>query len=398
MSPLVVGFDTSALDAGFKAHAGRGIGRYVRELKRYFDSLSGDAALAIKEFSHRDLRGGGTLSAVIERLPLGRQTARQQVMVPLELRNGPATAGCDVLHFPAHMDAPAWCTRRSIITVLDLIPLVFAELYRADRPTWRFAFGRWLELRAIRNASLILAISENTARDVVRILGVPRERIVVTPLGVDAGFFAAGRIPADERDAAAAKYGVAPGVPLLLYVGGIDQRKNAAQLIRCFAALLRDEVDAGRPAPMLLMAGRAHEDAEFPKLARCIADEGVTERVLIPGIVPEDDLLRLYARADLFFFPSLYEGFGLTPLEALAAGTPVVSSNTSAMPEVLGSAALLVDPSDTKACVAGLREVLRNRDLRERLKAAGPVQAALFNWRRTGELTVEAYRRFAHGI
>lgn len=168
---FTVGLDTSALDPSFKAHAGRGIGRYVTELKKYFDR-NDESTLKVGFFDHRSLRAPSWLERSIASLPAGRETVRQQIVYPLSLKLS-RSAAFNVMHFPAHMDAPSWSMRRYIITVLDLIPLVCADLYKADRPGWRYRLARWLEIRAIKNASLVLAISENTARDVVRLLDIP---------------------------------------------------------------------------------------------------------------------------------------------------------------------------------------------------------------------------------
>ncbi len=391
-----IGLDTSALDAGFKAHAARGIGRYVRELKRYFDGLSGDipGGMQIAEFDHRDFTLGNTADRIIDRLPFGRQTARQQLLYPLRLSKGTASR-FDALHFPAHMDAPSWSMRRYALTVLDLIPFVCADLYRAARPSWRFHLARWLEIRAIKNASLILAISENTARDVQRILGIPAERVVVTPLGVDRKFFAARQSGADD-DASLrlrAKLDLPPTRPVVLYVGGIDQRKNLGGLLGVFAEVKRRA--APGPVPVLVLAGRIEDDEHFPALKRTINELDLSGDVRLAGFLEDEELLSMYGLSSVFFFPSLYEGFGLPPLEAMAAGAAVVSSNTSAMPEVIGDAGVLVDPTDVRACADAVTELLANSERRAAFREAGRKRAAHFTWERTGKATLGAYQRLA---
>ncbi len=383
-----VGFDTSALDASFKAHAQRGIGRYVRELARYFASKN-ESTIEIKSFDYRLLEGNRLIEKCISALPLGRQTVRQQCVYPFTLA-GRATKEFDILHFPAHMDAPSWSIKPYILTVLDLIPLVCRDLYASDSPNWRFRFGRWLELSAIRNANLIIAISENTARDVERLLHIPRERIVVTPLGVDDKFFATSPNPGGE---VSRRFSLPSDRKRILYVGGIDPRKNWKMLLEVQSRLIARSQNDGTVPPLLILAGRVSEDKEFPKLQAEIGKRGLKDHVYLTGYLDEEELLVLYSTSDIFFFPSIYEGFGLTPLEALAAGLPVVSSNTSAMPEVLGDCAELVDPLDADACVLAVQKCLAtSTGSEERLKKAR-AHARTFTWERTGEETLRAYER-----
>ena len=385
-----VGLDTSALDASFKSHAQRGIGRYVTELKRYFDSHGGGNT-SVGFFNHTSFVSGKIAKPLLQVLPAGVNTVRQQVLFPVQLSTG-VTKRFDCVHFPAHMDAPAWSVKSCIVTVLDLIPLILKDLYLPERGNFRFHFARWLELRAIRNAKLIVAISENTARDVNRILGIPRDRIVVTPLGVDKRFHSA-TLTMDEASLRE-KYGIPPGRPIILYVGGIDQRKNYRALIEALSKILAQGAPRGAP-PVLVMAGRIQGDRQFPKLQAIIASHDLADSVVTPGFVPDEDLLQLYAASSVFFFPSLYEGFGLPPLEAMAAGLPVVSSNTSCMPEVLGDAAIAIDPLDTEAAAREIHGLLSDPQRANLFRERGRKRAAQFTWQRTGEATIRAYEQLA---
>lgn len=380
-----VAFDIAALNPAFKAHAGRGIGRYVRELDRYFTRCE-TPDLSIARFSSYDLVRKHPLSRMIDRLPFGRTSLRQQGLAPFLL----GKAGAQILHFPAHIDAPAWCCCPYIVTVLDLIPVVLEDLYKADKVSWRFHVARWLECRAIQNAIMVLAISEHTARDVSNILGVPRERIVVTPLGVDPVFFTASR-PADEASFRL-RLGLPLDTPLILYVGGIDQRKNMKALISAVASVREKRRNAQQKPAVLVIAGGVRNDAEFPGLRRLIEDAGMTSEVILTGYVEESDLLGLLAISSVFFFPSLYEGFGLPPLEAMASGLPVVSSNASSMPEVLENAAIMVDPRDYDGAATAICSILEVADLARGLAERGRKRAREFTWDRTGERTLEAYR------
>ncbi|MBN8549812.1 MAG: glycosyltransferase family 4 protein [Deltaproteobacteria bacterium] len=386
-----VGLDTSALDGGFKNHSMRGIGRYVQELNRYFQSPRSQE-VSVGTFDHAILHQPSLASSIIAAMPAGRKTLSQQLLYPLRMANGPLKE-FDVVHFTAHMDAPAWSPKKYILTVHDLIPLVLKDMYKADKPTWRFAFARFLDIRAIKNASLIIAISENTANDLTRVLGIPRERMVISYLGVDSKFYDAALT--EPRGGFCARFGIPSERPVVLYVGGIDQRKNFTGLIDSFERLLQISRETAKPEPVLVMAGNIQSDAQFPKLDALVKARGLTRDVIMPGFVDDKDLLQMYALSSVFFFPSLYEGFGLPPLEAMAAGTPVVSSNRSCMPEVLGDAVLMVDPSDTQQCAQQLYRVLHETGLAQSLRERGKVQARKFTWNAMGEQTLKAYERLA---
>lgn len=376
----IIGFDRSAFDPHFRDHAIRGIGRYVSELCNSFGSDDN-----VAYFDHKIARSVAAVDAIIDASPVARRTLRQQILYPLRLGQLPYK----LLHFPAHMDAPAWCPKPYILTVLDLIPLVLKDLYAAEKGGFRFRFARWLEIQAIKNANLLLAISEHTKKDIVRVLEIPADRIVVTPLGVDDSFFKRGNLSRGEM---LEKYKVDSRRQTILYVGGIDPRKNWPALLEVMAVLKRRAIEAKRPPPQLVLAGKISKDLQFPKMMTRCAELDLTDSVFPIGFVADDDLINLLGVCDLFIFPSLYEGFGLPPLEAMAAGAPVVSSNRSCMPEVLGDAALQADPTNYKEFADAAWTVLSDTDLAARLRAAGPVQARKFSWSRTGELTRAAYQ------
>lgn len=386
---ISVGLDLSALDKGFKSHAERGIGRYAAELKKFFDGIRDDA-VSVGFFDHNMLHAG-FLDRLADRAPIGRQTLKQQLLYPFNLRRG-RMRDFSALHFPAHMDPPSWCFVPYAVTVLDLIPLVLEDLYRAEQPGWRFKFARFLENKAIKGAKLILAISENTARDVERILGIPGEKIVVTPLGVDEKFFSGSAL---EPKLVGEKYSIPADVPVVLYVGGIDPRKNIFSMLETLLDVRKIKIEAGEPAPILVMAGGIQSQKEWPKVKAKVSALGLDDAVVFTGYVPDEELLALYKLASVFFFPSLYEGVGLPPLEAMAAGLPVVSSNTSAMPEVLGGAAVMVDPRNKRQMASEISSLLSDAPRRERMSQEGRLQAKKFPWRATGEKTLEAYKRLS---
>ena len=389
-----IALDISAINPAFReSHVTRGIGRYVRELLSGMQKLSGDKPI-FGCFDHCELLDNSMLAKAINYLPCGKVTARQQLLYPFIL-NSRAFKDIPYLHFPAHMDAAAWGLKPYILTVLDLIPLILKDMYAPEVFNWRFKLARFLELRAIKGASHIIAISETTAQDVHRMLGIPREKITVTPLGVDRKFFVADEAPLsiDHERSLRQELGLPHDAPVLLYVGGIDQRKNVPQLLRLLKELRNRRAGQGRALPVLLLAGSIKNDKNYPALMELCAALGLNEAVFQTGFLEDAKLLQVYKITRLFCFLSLYEGFGLPPLEAMASGTPVLSSNRSCLPEVLGAAALMSDPDDLQRLVELAESVLDSDERFTALSRAGVVQAEKFTWSRTAELTLEVYEK-----
>ena len=384
-----IAIDISALDPDFKEHATRGIGRYAREMHKFFSTEGFNKYVDF--FDHSQVLKKSSLGRLIDFLPAGRQTLKQQLLYPLRL-NCPELKDYSCLHFLAQTDAPTWCPKKYIITVHDLIPLRLPQLYKANNPGWRYELARYFELQAIRNAAGILAISENTKRDIVSLLNIPEEKIFVTHLGVDYEYFSTDLIfdPADVRQ----EYRI-NSEDFILYVGGIDPRKNYQGLIESFALLIESlKKQEIAKLPVLVFVGKIEQDKEYPRLLELIKAKNLVELICFAGFVPDNDLLKLYKSCAAFCFLSLYEGFGLTPLEALAAGAPVVSSCVSAMPEVLGQAAILVDPQAPADCAIALEMLIKDKSKRLQFKERGMQQAKNFTWQKCGEQTYKAYQYF----
>lgn len=390
-----VAIDGSALDPDFKSHAHRGIGRYVDRLR---DALnrSNTSSIALSWFNHNQLLTKGIAPKVIDLLPFGRTTVRQQALYPFRLARGELKE-VDFVHFPAHMDGPAWSTKPYVLTLLDLIPVILGDLYKANRPNWRYHFARWLESTSIRNASFILTISETTARDAERLLGLPRERIAVTPCGVDECFINAfqNRIPTnvEDRIPVRKRLGLPENRPILLYVGGHDERKNTDKIVEIAREVISHSGSVGRPLPVLVFAGKIGEGIERERLRTALRNFAMAADTFILGFVQDHDLLDLYAESSVFLFPSLYEGFGLPPLEALATGLPVVSSNAGALREVLGDAALFMEPNDVIRGAKLTLDILSDQDMATSLSLNGHEHAKQFSWDRTAQATLRAYEQ-----
>lgn len=386
-----VGFDCSAVDPTFKSHAHRGIGRYVSRLRSAFDVVH-DPEISIGFFDHASLSRAGLADRLVDSLPMGRTPLRQHVLYPSRLNEG-ALKQYSLLHYPAHMDAPAWSAKPYVLTVLDLIPHLLSELYRANKPTLRFRAARSLEVRAIRRATMLLAISEATAHDIVRLLDIPRDRIVVTPLGVDEQFHSAARMRAERSEQWSAqlrgRLGIPYKRPIILYVGGHDERKNIDVVFEVARRAI-DELPSC--PPVLVLAGRITSPAEQARLEISLARHAMKNDTVNLGYVSDSDLNLLYAESSVFLFPTLYEGFGLPALEAMATGVPVVCSNTSSLPEVVGSAGALFDPTSVSQGTQAVLNILRDSAMAEVLSRAGIERARQFTWERTVKATYEGYR------
>ena len=281
-------------------------------------------------------------------------------------------SNAQILHCPSFV-APWRCAVPYVVTVFDLSTRVFPR----DHPLeWR-VYERWILPARARAAARVITISDYARRDVVEHYHVDAGRVVTIYPGVDARFHAAGRV---------ADHG-APGEPVMLFPGRPVARKNLDIVLSAMSGA--GEGSALRRS-RLEISGAAAE--EFPELSSRIDRLRLGPRVRWLGHVPPDDMPATYGRADLVVYPSFYEGFGFPPLEAMAVGTPVVASNASCLPEILGSAALLVDPHDAGGFAAAVESALGDQGVRDRLIREGRERAAMFTWERSASRTVELYR------
>ena len=264
---------------------------------------------------------------------------------------------------------------RCVVTVHDLAFAVHPELYdRRTRFLYRTIFP-WI----LRRADRIIAISAHTAGDLMRVAGVPASRIDVIHHGVDPVYF--------ERPDTLGDPATSAQRPYLLAVGGVSPRKNGRRVIEAFGRWRARGGD--RSSYQLLVTGTSLDPAYAAAAAPPLPDG-----VKLLGHVDDARLRSLYADARVLLFPAVYEGFGLPILEAMASGTPVVTSRTGSAPEAAGDAAVLVDPFDVDAIVAGLELALQPEEQR-RMRALGPIHARRFTWERTAALTGEVYRALA---
>ncbi|MDE2058517.1 MAG: glycosyltransferase family 4 protein [candidate division NC10 bacterium] len=234
-----------------------------------------------------------------------------------------------------------------------------------------------------RQADLIIVPSESGKEDAVRYLGVERGRIAVIPEGVERRFQPFG--DSGRLEAVRQKYGISP--EYILFVGALQPRKNIPTLLQAFALLLAEKPN--RDLKLVIAGGGGWKQQEIFNTVRSLGLEGHT---CFPGYIDDEDLPDLYRGARLFVYPSLYEGFGLPILEAMGCGVPVITSHTSAMPEVAGEAALLVDPTDANALAEAMASVLDDGALRDDLRRKGMDRVRHFSWEAVARKTVESYQ------
>jgi glycosyltransferase involved in cell wall biosynthesis len=289
-------------------------------------------------------------------------------------------AGMDLFHIPYF--APPLLTRTpTIVTIHDVIPMRLP----AYQPNGRVKAYMNLVARAAHRATMIITVSQHAKQDIIAVLNIPSERIRVI-------YEAAGEECQPVTDptvlaAARARYDI--GERYIFYLGGLDQRKNIPQLVRAFAQVY---AQIGDPALKLLISGNPDKKKGplFPDPRPVAAELGITEQIRYHFITDEDKAA-MYSGASLFVFPSLYEGFGLDPLEAMCSGAPVVCSNRTSLPEVVGDAALSVDPNDTQALAEAMQRVLTNSELRADLRARSLKRAQQFSWHKTASETIAVY-------
>ncbi len=276
-----------------------------------------------------------------------------------------------------------------VVTVHDIVP------YLTRRQRGMQAYGsiweRWLDIlatRALARADILIADSAYTRETVVQALGYPAECIRVVPLGVDHTLFRPRPVPPDFD----ARYGLDPRGRYMLYVGSENPRKNLPFLLRAFARLRQALTDV-----RLIRVGAVQYLPQARILQEQMERLGLPDAVIHYPSVPDEDLALFYNRADLFVFPSLYEGFGLPALEAMACGTPVVCSDAASLPEVVGDAALRVSPSDEEGWAEAMRRALTDVSLREELRVRGLERARAFTWEQTAQETVRVYTELAAG-
>ncbi len=383
-----VGIDASAWDNE------RGFGRFTRSLV---------AALAARDTGFRYTLLFGKpperpIPAGVETLVAGAQKSMAEASSGagaragadmLTLSRAASRLGADLFFFPASYSFFPMLSRvPKLVCIHDTIPERFPDLIFPTRRNFRLWQAKsWL---ARAQARRILTVSEASAKDIAAMLGVPRNRIDVTTEGADDTF----RPIADPArlEAARARLGIAPGDKVLTYIGGFNRHKNVLRLIEAMPRIL-----AACPGARLVIVGRTTGDRFWDNVdelkAGASRDARASDRIGFAGEISDADMAELLNLSEALVFPSLWEGFGLPAVEAMYCGTPVLASDRSSLPEVVGDSGILFDPERTEDLAGAAIRLLTEPGLRDRLAAAAAERARLFTWEKSAELTEASFRR-----
>lgn len=340
-----------------------GIGTYLRNLLRQLARIDHDTEYVLLcRPADQPLAGrlGANFRCVTE--TSGLYSIREQLSIPLGL----ARLKPDLFHSP-HYVLPPLAPCRAVVTIHDCIHLIFPQYLRRRMA---YAYARTMFWTAVHRASRILTVSEASKRDILRFFDVPESKVTVIYNAIDDLFF--DEPPEEEIVRVRERYQLHER--FVMYGGNVSPHKNIERLIDAFVLLRQDGLDDLK----LLVTGG--EVSRYASLRRAVHRHNMHQHIRFLGYQSTTTLAALYRLADVFVFPSLYEGFGLPPLEAMASGTPVVVSNVSSLPEVVGDGAILVNPYDPRAIANGVRQALGDAALRERLRERGLARARSFSW------------------
>ena len=288
-------------------------------------------------------------------------------------------AKVDLMHF-THFNAPILYRRPTVVTIHDLT-LSFYPGKKMNSWFYRMAYNAVLQ-NAAKHASRIISVSKNTKQDLIDITHTSPSKVEVVYEGVGDNFG-----PREDKEALMdmlKKYNITK--EFMLYTGVWRSHKNLVNMIRAFGLLCEDEGFE----PQLVITGQ--ENPYYPEIKRTVTELGLEHKVIFTGLVPEDELVALYQAAKMYVFPSLYEGFGLPPLEAMRCGTPVIASKVSCIPEICGEEnALFFDPYDPEDIANTMRKLWLDEELARELRERGLVHSRKFSWKKMAEKTMEVY-------
>ena len=351
-----------------------GIGTYIRNLLRHLARIDGETEFVVL-CRPEDAKGLATLGANLRPVAetAGNYSVAEQLKVPLKLKR----EGVTLFHAP-HYVLPPLVRCRSVVTIHDCIHLMFPQ-YLPNRVA--LGYARASITGAARRATRVLTVSESSKRDILRFVDIPPEKIDVIYNAHEEHF----TIEPREEHVARVRERYQLHDPFILYAGNVKPHKNVERLIDAFHLLRQRGLDDLK----LVLIG--DDISRYAALRRAVHHHQLHKYVRFLGYMPEDTLAVMYRLAAVFVFPSLYEGFGLPPLEAMASGTPVVTSNVSSLPEVAGGAAILVDPLSPEAIADGIYRVLADAQLRQCLRERGIARARQFSWEASVRRVREIY-------
>jgi glycosyltransferase involved in cell wall biosynthesis len=358
-----------------------GIGTYIRNLVRTL-AANDNANRYILLGDPAKVEQAVDLPETFRVAPFGSQGAAWKQH--LRLHQLVQAYSVNLLHVPYLRQAVA-VPCRYLMTVHDLADFLYSPHFGwKQKMRWRMV------RRTLSRAQRILAVSQATRRDIENLFGIPARRVSVVENAIDERFVQTSR--REEQRLVLERYRVID--PFLLYVGSARPQKNLTRLIEAFA-VLKGELREHRAFSTLKLLIIGDELGEHPDLRRAVLRTRMQEHVRFLGFLPVETLRVFYQSAEVFVFPSLHEGFGLPPLEAMAQGTPVVTSNVSSLPEVVGDAALLVPPENVFEIARGVSRALLDEDLRIQLRERGQRRIARFSWERSVQQVLQVYAEAA---
>jgi len=355
-----------------------GISRVIQHLLTELPAVAGGERFVVfapEDRANRDLLAPPTYAARLTRLPMHRPVMRiawEQTVLPFELRRVRA----ELLHALGFVSPFAW-RGPTVVTTYDLSFMRYPHVLNRSNRTYLRTFCP----PSLRRADRVITISEHARREVIELCGVKPERVTAILLAADERFR-----PASPQATSAFREAKRLPERFVLYLGTLEPRKNVDVLVRAYARLRQH----GSVDHELVLAG--DRGWQYGSIFALVRELGLEPFVRFPGFVPDDEQALWYSSATVFAYPSLYEGFGLPLLEAMACGTPVVASRSSSLPEVVGDAGVLVDPNDSEGLSQALSQLLEDDGRRRSLAAAGEARAKTFSWRRMATETLQVYR------
>ena len=365
-----------------------GVGTYIRNVVRTLGRLDHENQCVLIG-SPAKVEEIGALPPNFQTVPL--LAPERSVQGYREFRTALQRQRCDLVHIPNLFSVPRLLPCPFVMTVHDMLEHMSGA---REQSGFRRSLYFQMTKRVLAGAARIFAVSNFTRNEIEKLFDIPSDRVEVVYNAIDERFLH-GHASAADRDLIARRYQVT--YPFLLYAGRISPHKNVVRMIEAFSALKTElEKDQAYPDLKLIIIG--DDLSGNPDLRRTVVRSGVQNDVRFLGFIPIEVLRIFYDQAKIFVFPSLYEGFGLPPLEAMVHGTPVVTSNVSSLPEVVGNAAVLVNPENVFEIMRALHRVLLDQALRDRMKERGYQQAAKFSWETSVRRILEAYGQVVLGM
>ncbi len=354
-----------------------GAGNYIIQLIRSLASLETDSHFTVFAYqSGYDLIDVPTSPQLDWVLFPDKSPARRLVWEQITLPRIVRGSNVALLH-SLHYTRPLSLSCASVVTFHDMTFFLYPHLHTRSK---RIFFPTAIRLSA-RLADALIAVSENTKKDAVRLLGVPGDKITAIPHGVGEEFHPI----TDARLLEGIRLKYSLPQDFILNVGIVEPRKNLTLLLKSYQQLHSQ----GISLPLVIVGGLGWMYEDVFRQAESL---GIKEQVHFTGYVPDHDLPIIYNLARVFVYPSIYEGFGLPPLEAMACGTPVITTAVSSMPEHVGDAGILIPPQDEKALTNALQKLINDSTLQEELSSKGPERASQFTWKRTAQETIKVYQ------